>query len=589
MADNTSTPTPNAGMPTYGMVMIDEKPATAVRFEKSDKDGQAIYDLSFRLNGKQVVRIKGADELTLTDAVGERNAARIIGAATGKGSLSGEELAFDYGLTPAENERRMLAKEDRKRGDLGDDSGSPQTAKPAGLGQAYADGMAAQHPALKDLDAEPNTIAEVKDRQLGEIDMVEALKTAAKLRQRDREEYERNAGISGVELDLGTMQRRAESERQNVKNLDSEAQRLARADNLDQRAGLTAQPERQVSVEDEKNRRIQLMEQVNAQFRVSGARHYFKDQPDRIAFRDVGDKLKSASNDQRVQEAMVTMAEAKGWKTIHTTGHPDFRQGIWLKASQRGIVVTGYKPTERDLEALAVAQERAMGNTVERGRERAQDAQRTDRAAVLPLAAEKTPGEPQQAAKGADAAKEPAPAVRTLNVHEGIMLSHGPAPYQNDPAEKLSYFVKLRGEAGEKTVWGKDLERAVGASKLSAGDAVRLEFKGSQPVTVEALKRDDKGKVIGSETIESNRNTWEAHKSDRAVVIAAIAQTVMGGKVKDPAQRERVMAEVDRQIQSRSVSGKLPAVMMYDKAAPQKVPDRERTAPVVERNAERSR
>lgn len=37
------------------------------------------------------------------------------------------------------------------------------------------------------------------------------------------------------------------------------------------------------------------------------------------------------------------------------------------------------------------------------------------------------------------------------------MLAHGAAPYQNDPAEKMSYFVKLRTETGERTIWGKDL------------------------------------------------------------------------------------------------------------------------------------
>ncbi|MBD3971783.1 hypothetical protein GUI00_13505, partial [Xanthomonas citri pv. citri] len=75
---------------------------TAVRFDKREVDGETAYDLSFRLNGKQVVRIKGVNEVGLTEAVGQRNALRISEAEATKGSLSGEDLAFSHGLTPKE-------------------------------------------------------------------------------------------------------------------------------------------------------------------------------------------------------------------------------------------------------------------------------------------------------------------------------------------------------------------------------------------------------------------------------------------------------------------------------------------------------
>ncbi|MCC8533921.1 hypothetical protein LN457_14135 [Xanthomonas phaseoli] len=559
MADESTTagaPAESA-MPSYGVMMIDNKPATAVRFDKREVDGEQAYDLSFRLNGKQVVRVKGINDVGLTEAVGERNALRITEAEAMKGSLSGEDLTFDYGVTPAESERQMLAKEDRKREEL-----------------------------------EVNTIREVKGKELEAVDMVEALAMAAKLRKRDRDEYERNAGIDGVERDLSKLQGRADSEMLAVKGLDQEADRLERVEVLDQRAGLAPQPVEAEHdlVEAEKNRRIQLMEQVNAQFNTSGPRHYFKDQPGRIAFRDVGDKLKTASNDQRVARAMVMMADAKGWKVVHLDGHPEFRQAGWMEASLRGMGSTGYKPTERDLEALAAEQERRMGNSVSRGTERVQErsrepspsatAERSADGAQKPSEAVSAPERPGKAAE--------APA-RSLAVHEGIMLAHGAAPYQNDPAEKMSYFVKLRTETGKRTIWGKDLDRAVGESKLNPGDAVRLEFKGNQPVTVEALTRDDKGKVIGSETINPHRNTWEAHKGDREKVITAIAAKVMESKVKDPQAREKVMAEIGRVVSQKSKAGTLPPVMMYDKAAPQRVPEQERTAPVVQRNAERTR
>ncbi|UDB88439.1 hypothetical protein LCZ91_22585 [Xanthomonas citri pv. mangiferaeindicae] len=382
MADESTTagaPAENA-MPGYGVMMIDDKPVTAVRFDKREVDGEQAYDLSFRLNGKQVLRIKGVNEVALTEAVGERNALRITEAEAANGSLSGEDLAFSHGLTPKESERRALANEER--------------AQEA---------------------TEVNTIREVKSNELEAVDVVEALAMAAKLRKRDREEYERNAGIDGVERDLSKMQGRADSEMLAVKGLDQEADRLERVEVLDQRAGLAPQPveaEHDV-VEAEKNRRIQLMEQVNAQFNTSGPRHYFKDQPGRIAFRDVGDRLKTASNDQRVARAMIMMADAKGWKVVHLDGHPEFRQAGWMEASLRGMTAIGYKPTERDLEALAAEQERRMGNSVSRGTERVQERS-------------KGPSPSTTAERSADGAQRPSEAPSAPECRGSCALAGGP-------------------------------------------------------------------------------------------------------------------------------------------------------------------
>ena len=50
--------------------------------------------------------------------------------------------------------------------------------------------------------------------------------------------------------------------------------------------------------------REKLMEQVHGQFRVAGANFHFKDQPSKLAFKDKGERMVSASNDDRVAKAM---------------------------------------------------------------------------------------------------------------------------------------------------------------------------------------------------------------------------------------------------------------------------------------------
>ncbi|MCF3643139.1 hypothetical protein LXM94_24585, partial [Rhizobium sp. TRM95111] len=383
-----------------------------------------------------------------------------------------------------------------------------------------------------------------------------------------------------------SMQDLTDAERHRIKGLDTEAKRLDKVNELDAKAGLNPNGDKQILTEFEKQRRIETMERIHTQYRVSGPRFHFKDQPDRIAFRDLGSKMKTASNDQRVARSMAMMADAKGWKTLTVSGHPDFQREVWLEARLRGLEVKGFKPRQEDLEALKTAQERQMGNVVERGPEK-------ERASADRNAPVDRSEQPQTAARQSDKRDGPertsAASVAALGVIAGIVVAHGRANYNNDPQEKQSYYVKLDTPTGERTVWGKDLERAMATSKASKGDQVQLEYKGSETVTVNALKRDKAGKVVGSEQVETNRNAWEVKKTERERVVEAVASAVIAKDFKNPAARQAVQEAMDRKIRERAKDGTLPPVKVFDKTAPAKNRDAERTGPVVERNAERSR
>ena len=56
----------------------------------------------------------------------------------------------------------------------------------------------------------------------------------------------------------------------------------------------------------------------------------------------------------------------------------------------------------------------------------------------------------------------------------GRLTEHGRAAYQFRSGEDLSYYVKLLTSRGERTLWGKDLERAisVGETQPKVGDLV---------------------------------------------------------------------------------------------------------------------
>lgn len=547
--------------PAYGVMTLDDKTVTSIRFERSEKEGEQAFNVSFHMGNKTVGKLKGIDADTLADSVGEKNAKAIMEHGEAKGSLKGDALMNEYGMTPEENARRAAMKEARKAVEL------------IQLEQLEPDAA-----------DEKNIVEPVKEKELEVIDGKEAVARANLLRQREREQLAREQEALGI---------KAEGKRIDVENLSEKALEQDDANDIAERTGGTTDRDSQQYTEREKNRQVELMEQVHSQFRVAGAKFYFKDQPGKLAMKDKGERMVSASNDDRVAKAMATMAEAKGWKTIKVSGHPDFQREVWMEASLRGIEARGYKPTEQDLKLLEDKRERAMHNTVERdqtARERKPEQQRQDAGRKTDSARQERPAAADKAeGKGlAGQAVETAAKV-ALRAYAGRVLEHGAANFNHDPKEKPNYFVKLATDQGEKTVWGVDLKRAMSEGKVKAGDDVKLEYRGNTPVTVEALKRDKAGNVIGKEEITTNRNQWDVQKSDKAKVAEAVASAFIDSKVKDPAQREALKAAVGARMAEREKANKVPAVPVYDKAAPAKSQQPERTGPVVERNAERTR
>ena len=92
--------------------------------------------------------------------------------------------------------------------------------------------------------------------------------------------------------------------------------------------------------------------------------------------------------------------------------------------------------------------------------------------------------------------------------YQGVVLEHGEANYNFDEKEKKNYYIKMVTSSGEQTVWGVDLNRAAADSQLKVGDAIKLENTGMKSVMVDALKKDELGKILGLEKIETNRNSW---------------------------------------------------------------------------------
>ena len=91
--------------------------------------------------------------------------------------------------------------------------------------------------------------------------------------------------------------------------------------------------------------------EVGLQFTKDGDKYYHQ-QSKAVAFVDRGDKLSTSASTPKMAEALVKVAEARGWDEVRVQGTEGFRREVWLEASSRGMHVDGYTPSDRDKNEL---------------------------------------------------------------------------------------------------------------------------------------------------------------------------------------------------------------------------------------------
>ncbi|WLI91072.1 LPD7 domain-containing protein [Massilia sp. R2A-15] len=280
---------------------------------------------------------------------------------------------------------------------------------------------------------------------------------------------------------------------------------------------------------------------------VADNKFYFRDDPNLLAFEDKGKRIATEHNDPLIARSMVELAEAKQWTSIRVKGTDEFRREVWLAASLREIEVEGYTPHEVDkarLTELRAELQPRRHNAIEQGRDRThsvvraapakqdgpverriehadehhQDAYRSlskqQRVAVDTLRAILT--ERGDSAKAVAMASELATErFQQQRVYVGRLLEHGRAPYEHNPDEKQNYFVTIKTIDGDRTIWGVDLERAIGVGGIKQGDDMALVYRGRKRVTITDQVRDRGDQTTQKPIKEVNRNAWEADKLDR--------------------------------------------------------------------------
>jgi hypothetical protein len=105
-------------------------------------------------------------------------------------------------------------------------------------------------------------------------------------------------------------------------------------------------------------------------------------------------------------------------------------------------------------------------------------------------------------------------ATRGGSLLVGRLTEHGRANYQFRTDENASYYVKLLTSRGAKTLWGKDLERALnsGETRPKVGDLIGARRAGREAVTVTARRRVADGRIVTEEAHYAHRTRWIVEK-----------------------------------------------------------------------------
>jgi hypothetical protein len=283
------------------------------------------------------------------------------------------------------------------------------------------------------------------------------------------------------------------------------------ADSLDGTPKSTREGARQPGTSEAPAARL-IPDHIRKRFVQVGHRYYFSDGAH--AFTDRGARLVTPSENTEVVKSLIAIAEARGWKEISITGTERFRKEAWVAASALGLKVRGYTPTEFERAHLArkLAREGAS-------------------AAVA---------EPPHSGTPSNAEGRQSDPDLPRGLITGRLVDHGVAAYRHDPQEPMSYFVKIETPQGEREIWGVDLNRALKESltQPKIGDEIGLRAVRRDTVTVQELKRDPEGKVVGQKPLGVHRNRWIVEREEFFTERAAAARTLRDPVV-DPKQAAR--------------------------------------------------
>ncbi|HFK9062608.1 TPA: LPD7 domain-containing protein [Escherichia coli] len=236
------------------------------------------------------------------------------------------------------------------------------------------------------------------------------------------------------------------------------------------------------------------------------------------AFYDYGSHLRMANpeasqSDEMILAAVLT-ADKQHHRGIEITGSDEFKERVFNLISEYNIEVKLTNPEQRvkllELKkANETAKETAKENVADSNANKQEGANEKANSPVQQngMRWEESASVQPKKQNASDTQKEDKAVGESWE--KGVIVAHGRAKYEWKEDESMNYFVTLKNEHGEKTLWGKDLERAVKDAGVDTERLVTVRKLGFVDVEVNAPVRDESNKIVRYETIQTKRNEWE--------------------------------------------------------------------------------
>ncbi|HHY2906649.1 TPA: LPD7 domain-containing protein [Enterobacter roggenkampii] len=236
------------------------------------------------------------------------------------------------------------------------------------------------------------------------------------------------------------------------------------------------------------------------------------------AFYDYGSHLRMATpeasqSDEMILAAVLT-ADKQHHRGIEITGSDEFKERVFNLISEYNIEVKLTNPEQRvkllELKkANETAKETAKENVADSKANKQEGVNEKANSSVQQngMRWEESASVQPKKQNASDTQKEDKAAGESWE--KRVIVAHGRAKYEWKDDESMNYFVTLKNEHGEKTLWGKDLERAVKDAGVDTERLVTVRKLGFVDVEVNAPVRDESNKIVRYETIQTKRNEWE--------------------------------------------------------------------------------
>jgi hypothetical protein len=251
-----------------------------------------------------------------------------------------------------------------------------------------------------------------------------------------------------------------------------------------------------------------LPQQMRDRLHKDGHRFYFRD--GRLAFRDLGRKVTTGSEHPDVVAFLIHIVRSRGWHEVALEGTKRFCRQAWRQGRLAGLVVRGYTPS--------AAEHAGMIRTLS---DRAKTPDARDSSALTSAPAVAIP-----AVQGDPVAPRSRKGVDELIT--GTLLVHGLAPHRSNPLKEMSYFIRIDTHDGPRTIWAKDLKRAMEQSRTQpkVGDQIVMRRVPSNCRPVKSQARNVEDPALKEQDRLTRRQGWVIEKRDFFEARAKAAETL---------------------------------------------------------------